>query len=107
MSSVQLLTPGPLRLGSRARVVQPRLGTATWQVSEYEEGRSFAWVSRRPGVTATGRHELQPAAGGTRLRLAVEFRGPIAPIVGALAGSLTSRYLELELAGLKRAGETA
>ena len=41
VTSVQRLEPGPLAMGSRARIKQPRLLRATWQVTAIEAGRSF------------------------------------------------------------------
>ncbi|HEX2316452.1 MAG TPA: SRPBCC family protein [Thermomonospora sp.] len=106
MSRVERLDPGPFGPGSRARIKQPRLPSAIWQVTEFSQGSSFTWVARTPGMTTTAGHTLSPAAGGTELRLTLHQTGPLAPLVGALAGRLARRYVDLEAEGLKYDAET-
>jgi hypothetical protein len=100
VTSIERLDPGPLKVGSRARIRQPKLPTAVWQVSELLEGRSFTWVTRSPGVLVTAHHGVEPTAGGTRARLAVQFSGVLAPLVARLTRRLNERYLALEAKGL-------
>ena len=100
VTRIERLDPGPLTVGSRARIRQPKLPTAVWQVSEFVEGRSFTWVSRSPGVRVTAEHGVEPTAGGTRARLSVEFSGVLAPLVARLTRRLNERYLALEAKGL-------
>jgi uncharacterized membrane protein len=106
MTTVELESPGPLSIGSRATIEQPRLGRAGWQVDTLDSGRSFTWTSRRPGIRTTGVHEITAHGGGTHLVLAVEHRGLLAGPAGAMTASLTRRYLGLEAAGLKAAAES-
>jgi uncharacterized protein YndB with AHSA1/START domain len=104
ISSIQRLDgSGPLRLGSRALVRQPRVRPAVWQVTELENGSSFTWITRAAGVVAAGRHSVEAIANGTRTRatLALTFSGFLAPLFGRLLRSLNERYLRLEANGLK------
>ncbi|HZQ92028.1 MAG TPA: SRPBCC family protein [Terriglobales bacterium] len=102
ISSIQRLDAGgPLRVGSRALVRQPRIRPAVWQVTELHEGRSFSWITRAAGVVAMGRHSVEAVANGTRATLALKFSGFFAPLVGWLFGRLNQRYLALEASGLK------
>jgi uncharacterized membrane protein len=103
VTSVERLDDGPFRLGSRARVRQPRLPTAVWEVTELVPGRTFTWVSRGPGLVTTGRHTVQPAAGpGTATAIAeLEQAGPVGRLVGLLYARLIDRYLRTEVRGLK------
>ena len=103
VTSVERLDAGPLRVGSRARIKQPRLPTAVWEVTDLVPGTSFTWVARGPGVVTTGLHEVVPTAQGDRARATavLEQAGPFGTVLGRLTRRLTNRYLETELNGLK------
>ena len=106
MTSVERLDGGPLRVGMRVRVHQPKLPPATWKVTELVENERFIWTARGPGFRTTAYHEVTPLDGGrTQLRLAVEQSGPLAGLVGRLGKDLTDRYIALEAAGMKRRAE--
>lgn len=105
VDTLDLLDPGPLHVGSRARIRQPRLPVAVWRVTELVDGRRFTWVSGGPGLRTAGVHEVEAAPGGTRARLVIEQTGPLAPLVNLLAGKLTRRYLDQEGQGLKARSE--
>jgi len=102
MTTVQRLEPGPLVVGARARIKQPRLRKAVWEVTDFEPGRFFTWVSRMPGLVITARHVVTQAGDETNVTLSVEQSGLLAPVVGPLTKRLTERYLAIEGAGLKR-----
>jgi uncharacterized membrane protein len=105
VTSVELLDPGPLRVGSRARIRQPRLPVAEWTVTEIDPGRSFTWVARGPGVRTTGTHVVEPHDDGARATAILVQGGPLGPVVGLLTKGLTKRYLAMEIAGLKARAE--
>jgi uncharacterized membrane protein len=94
-----------LRVGSAARVKQPKLPPATWRVTELMPGRSFTWVARAPGLTSAGSHELEEFEGVTSARLSLRQSGPLAPLMRLLIGRLTERYVEMEARGLKQRSE--
>ena len=101
VTSVRRLDDGPLAVGSRARVEQPRIPPTEYVVTELEPGRSFTWVATGPGVRTTARHVLEPLdAGRTRVRLAVEQAGWLGSVMGRFYRGLTDRYLAVEAAGI-------
>ena len=107
VDAVELLDPGPLAVGSRVRLQQPRLPTAVWTVTELAEGSSFTWESRSPGVILTAAHTVESRADRSRLTLALTVSGPLAGIGWLLSRSLTTRYVETEAASIKLAAETS
>src|SRR5690349_2309125 len=105
VTRVERLDPGPLAVGHRARIRQPRLLPAVWQVIALDPGRGFTWVTRSPGIRATGGHWVEGAGAGSHVRLSLRFEGPLAGIVARLFGALTTRYIGLEARGLKERSE--
>ena len=106
--SIRRLDDGPLRVGSRARVKQHGLAPGIWEVTELDEGRSFTWATKAPGVRTVASHELVHLPdGGTRIRLEVRQRGPLAAVVRLLLGAKVRRYVALEAEGLKSAAEAS
>ncbi|HEX6150690.1 SRPBCC family protein, partial [Nocardioides sp.] len=100
IDSVERLDSGPLRVGSRAEVRQPKLPRAQWEVTELVAGRSFTWEATGPGLRTIGRHEVDPDAGGCTVRLSIEQTGPMAGVAAMMWRGLTQRYVELEAASL-------
>ncbi|GII52108.1 hypothetical protein Pth03_04970 [Planotetraspora thailandica] len=96
------LDAGPTRTGRRARLTQPRLGTAEWEITEHDPERSFSWARRSAGVVTVGGHVLSPSpGGGTTLTLSIDHSGPLAGMVRLLTDRLTRRYIDTEARGLK------
>lgn len=105
ITSVRRADTGPLRVGARARVLQPRLPPANWVVTVVDEGRGFEWESRAPGVHVLAKHYVEPAVGGSRVTLSVQYSGVFGNVIGRLTGALNRRYIALEADGLKRRAE--
>ncbi len=102
VDSVERLDQGPLQVGSRAKVRQPKIPPAVWEVTELVDGRRFTWVSRTPGVTSVGRHEVVAEDGGCRVTLSIEQTGLLSAVAALLWGRLTQRYVETEAESLDR-----
>ena len=93
-------------LGSVAKVRQPRLAPASMTVSEFRDGRSFAWSTGNRLLATVGDHRIEPVAQGSHVTLALRQQGPLAGIVGALYEGLIRRYIRMEAEGLKHASES-
>jgi uncharacterized protein YndB with AHSA1/START domain len=108
IDSVRRLDEGPLRVGSSARIEQPKLRPMVWTVSELVPERSFTWAARMPGVVVTGEHTITRLDDGrTRLDLAAEGGGPFAFLADLLTGRRVRQYVGLEAAGMKAAAEAS
>lgn len=102
---VRRLDGGPLRIGSRARLHQPRLLPAVWTVVDLTP-TTFTWTAHTPGAATVAYHDLSPHPdGSTTVRLAIDQTGALAPLLTPLLGALTRRYLHLEAQGLKHRAE--
>jgi len=98
---VRLAEGSPLALGARAHVKQRGLAAGDWTVTELDEGRVFAWESRKPGVRLVGRHTVsREPGGGSRLVLGFEMTGALSGVMGALLARKVRRYVDLECARL-------
>ena len=78
VSSVRPLDAGPLAVGSRVEIAQPRIPTGTYTVTALEPGSAFTWEQRQPGSTVSAHHECAPLPdGGTRVELRVVMSGAV------------------------------
>lgn len=103
---IRILGGGPLRLGSRAFVRQPKLPPAVWKVSDMDDGgRHFTWISSAPGLLVTAQHGVTPRESGSRAWLSLRYEGVFAGWMARITRAITERYLDLEANGLKRRSE--
>ncbi len=106
VDSVERLDDGPLALGSRTRLEQPKLPPGVWTVTQLTEGSFYAWESTSPGVTVTAAHRVEPHPEGSLLALTVTVSGPLSAIGWLMTRSLTKRYMETEADSIKTAAES-
>src|SRR5688500_1982889 len=106
VDAVECLDAGPLAVGSRTWLQQPRLPTAVWTVTELADGSSYTWEPNSPSVTVTATHVVEPHPDGSRLPLALTVTGSLSCIGWLLTPSLTRRYGETETASTRMAAET-
>ena len=105
VDAVERLDAGPLAVGSRTRLRQPRLPEGVWTVTELTDGASYTWESSSPGVTVTASHLVEPSADGTRLTLGVTVSGLLSGIGWLMTRNLTKQYVDTEAASIKAAAE--
>ena len=105
VDSVRPLGSGPTQVGSRFEVRQPKLPKAVWEVTEWEPGRSFTWVSTSPGIRSTAVHSVREDGEGSRLDLSLEWSGPLSPVLRALIGRKARGMVELEAETFARLAE--
>ena len=103
VQAVTLLQPGPLQVGSSARVKQPGQTAAVWTVSTITPETEFTWETRRMGLRMIGRHLLEPDGDGTRNTLSIEVIGRGAGIFAAFFGGMIAKVLQRENDAFQRA----
>jgi uncharacterized membrane protein len=107
VTSVQV-SDGELRIGSVARIRQPRLPMADWTVHDLTPGSGFAWTATAAGMTTVGDHRITPTPDGSGVGVTLSLRqsGPLAPLVGLFMGRLVRRYVDTEAQRLRERCET-
>ena len=104
ITSIRLLD-GPLAVGARAEVRQPKLPKLIWRVTALEQGRFFDWEVRSPGAHTVGSHRVEPRGAGSLATLKLVQAGPLGWLVGRMMLDLTREYVSMEAAGLKKRAE--
>ncbi|MBV9321197.1 MAG: SRPBCC family protein [Mycobacterium sp.] len=107
MREIKRLEDGPLQVGSRSRVTQPRGRPMVWTVTELEPKRNFTWTAAQPGLAFEAVHRVHDAGDYTRTTLEFAATGLLAWLASLIAGSRIRAWVDMESAGLKRAAETA
>jgi len=102
--SVELID-GPMRLGAKARIRQPKLPTVVWEVTNWEPGRSWTWTASGPGARTDASHVLTRVGDRTVAEQSIISSGPVGKLLAFVWRSLTRRYLAIEAAGLKQRSE--
>jgi uncharacterized membrane protein len=102
MTSIRLLSGGPFAVGSKAKIRQPKLFPAVWRVTEFDEPRSFVWVTASPGVKVEARHSVVSAGTGSTVTLTFRMSGLLGGLMARVFGGLTQRYIAIEAEGLRK-----
>jgi carbon monoxide dehydrogenase subunit G len=104
---LERLDTGELRVGSSARIKQPRQSTAVWTVTCIDPAREFSWETSRMGVRMIGRHLLEATGAGTRMTLVLETSGAGAGLLTALFGGMMRSSLRRETESFARHAVTS
>lgn len=105
VQSIRRLDAGPLRVGGRVMIRQPKFPPAAWTLMEFEAGRHFICRSGLPGMWVIATHTIEPTATGSRVTLTLHYRGLLGKLLARMTREITRRYLSLEANGLKLRSE--
>jgi uncharacterized protein YndB with AHSA1/START domain len=107
MRKVRRLDGGPLVIGSRARIKQPRLPASQLLVTECDPGRGFVWEAHSVGGSTVAGHWITPRPqGGVTVTLNIHLTGLLLPLFRGWLEKFIRRYMEMEAQGLKRRSES-
>lgn len=101
MREVRRLAEGPLAMGRRARIILKSRMASTWEVTELNPGRSFAWEANLLGSHLLFDHIVEAADGGSQAILHIEATGLTAFLAGPVLSAFYSRNLDHSLKLLK------
>jgi len=104
MSKVEILDR-PLAVGSRVKIKQPKLASATMTIFSLDAGQSFSWRAKSPGLHTEAHHDISSSPTGASVTLRFELTGALAGVAGIFWGSMIRRYVEMEGNGLKARAE--
>ena len=108
VTRVKRMEVGPLTLGSRTRIFQPRLSSAVWKVTSLDQARhSFSWSAHTIGTKIQAVHQVEKFGTGCRVALGLYYSGLLGPLMSRLLRDLNWDYLKREGTGLKRYCEAA
>lgn len=102
ISSLERLDQGEFRVGSRARIRQPKLPTMIWEVTQLEPGRGFVWKTRAWGAVTSAAHWISADGNGSKVVLKVHQTGLLEPIFRPWISKLTRRNVDMEAQCLKK-----
>ncbi len=105
VTSVERLDDGPLRVGSRARLTQPRQRPRVWTVDRLDAPNHFEWSAPLGPFTVVGRHVIEAVPEGCRNTLSVELRGRGAGLAGLVLRRPFTEAIRQENEGFRRAAE--
>jgi uncharacterized membrane protein len=105
VTSIRRLDEGPLGVGSRLVIRQPKFPPAWWKVISVEPGRGFISASKAPGLRVVAHHFVEPTPAGSRATLSLDFQGLLGGVWGRWTKDINDRYLAFEAKGLKARSE--
>ena len=108
--SIKRLDDGPLRVGSRVQIRQPKLPSAEWEVTHLQvdgaDRRGFVWASVGSGLRSVAEHWVHAAGPGeSTATVSIRSSGILGLVVGTVSREVTRRYLRMEAEGLKARAE--
>ena len=105
VTSIKRGDDGPVGVGTKLTIRQPKFPPAFWRVTKVEPGLGFESVSPGPGFRVIARHWIESSATGSRATLSLELQGLLGGLFGGMTKGITERYLAMEASGLKARSE--
>ena len=105
VTSIKRLDGGPLGVGSRILIRQPRFPPAMWKITGFDPGRGFTSTSGAPGLRVFAHHHVEKTTMGSRATLALDYHGFIGNLLARMTRDITERYIGYEARGLKARSE--
>lgn len=100
VTTARRLDEGPLRVGSRTELHQPKQPSRVWTVTELVPGEFFAWTSGPRVLRLDAGHRLRADDEGTVVTLDFAVRGALAFFARPLAGTIRE-FVDTEARSLK------
>ena len=110
IKKIEMLTPGPVRLGTRWRETRDVMGvadSADMEITSFERNRTYTITHHKAGLQIATTFWFEPLEAGTRVTVEFELErggvppGLLAPLGWAIAGKV-ARVLSHDLADFKR-----
>jgi hypothetical protein len=110
IKKIEMLTPGPVRLGTRWRETRDVMGvsdSADMEITSFERNRTYTITHHKAGLQIATTFWFEPLEAGTRVTVEFELErggvppGLLAPLGWAIAGKV-ARVLSHDLADVKR-----
>jgi uncharacterized protein YndB with AHSA1/START domain len=105
VTSVRRSGSGPLTVGSRLIIFQPKFPPAMWLVTAVDPDHGFTSTSGLPFLRVVANHRVDKRAGGSRATLTLTYDGFLGHLLARMTRDITERYLGYEAKGLKARSE--
>jgi hypothetical protein len=92
-------------VGSKIKIIQPKLRPVIWEITEIQSDKSFTWVSNYIGSNVTAKHIIENRGNSSKVLLITTYKGFLSKIVYSLTSGLASKYMTMEIDGLKLTSE--
>jgi hypothetical protein len=101
MTAVEPLEPGPVGVGSRYRVKQPRMPAGIWTVTVLDPPERLVWETQRWGLRLVATHHVSAFGPRTRSYLALDLDGVVGQVIWPVFQWIAPKFLVQENQGLK------
>jgi uncharacterized membrane protein len=101
MKKVELVTPGPLQVGSRVRIEAEGAPAALWEVTDLRPHEFFEWATSVRGVKVSAGHGIEVGKEKCTVTLSIEYGGLMATLFRPMLMRTARRNVPAEGLGLR------